>query len=138
MKHNIFLAFREKSFLFLWIGEVFTLVAINLFTFYLLLAAFNLTKSNTAVAGAMITVNLPAVLFGVLAGAYVDRWNKKKVLITVNVLRALAIVFLAFMYTNLPLIYVVSLIVYFLTQFFIPADTPIIPQIVRKDFLYSA
>lgn len=138
MKHNIFLAFSEKSFFFLWLGEVFTLVAINLFTFYLILSVYNLTKSNTAVAAAVITVNLPAVLFGILAGAYVDRWNKKKVLINVNILRALCIAIVAIMHTSLPLIYTMSLIIYFLTQFFIPADTPIIPQVVKKEFVYSA
>ncbi len=138
MKNHIFLAFKERSFLFLWIGEVFTQLAGNLFTIYLVLTTFPLTKSNTAVSGVVLTFTLPAIIFGVLAGTLVDRWNKKNVLVITNILRALAVLILAFVNTNLIVIYLVSLIVSLLTQFFIPAETPIIPQIVKSEHLYSA
>lgn len=138
MKQNIFRAFREKSFIFLWVGEVLTQVSINLFTFYLILSVFTLTRSNTAVAGVVLTLTVPAILFGVVAGVYVDRWSKKYVLIWTNLMRAALIVLLAFMHTNLIIIYIISFLVSFLTQFFIPAESPIIPLIVQKNTLYSA
>ncbi len=138
MKQNIFLAFRERSFLFLWVGEVFTQISSNLFTFYLVLSVFTLTKSNTAVAGIILTFTIPAILFGILAGVYVDHWSKKHVLIWTNLLRALLMFLLAFLHTNLFVIYSFSLIISFLTQFFIPAENPLIPLVVPKSALYSA
>jgi len=138
MKQNIFLAFREKSFLFLWIGEVFTQISTNLFTFYLILSVFSLTKSNTAVAGIVLTFTIPAILFGILAGVYVDHWSKKHVLLWTNLLRALLILLLAFLHTNIFVIYCFSFIISFLTQFFIPAENPLIPLVVPKNMLYSA
>ena len=138
MKQNIFLAFRERSFLFLWIGEVFTQISTNLFTFYLILSVFSLTKSNTAVAGVVLTFTIPAILFGILAGVYVDHWSKKYVLIWTNFLRAMLILLLAFLHTNLFVIYSFSLLISFLTQFFIPAENPLIPLVVPKSYLYSA
>ncbi|HUD44505.1 MAG TPA: MFS transporter [Patescibacteria group bacterium] len=138
MNQSIFLAFREKSFLFLWIGEVLTQISINLFLFYLILSVFGLTKSNTAVAIVIITCNAPAIIFGVLAGVYVDHWSKKQVLIWTNIFRALFIFILAFIHTDLVIIYIISLIIAFISQFFIPAENPLIPLIVQKENLYSA
>jgi MFS family permease len=73
-----------------------------------------------------------------LAGAYVDRWNKKSVLIATNIIRALLLVLLAFYLNNLVMIYLISFIVSIFTQFFIPAEIPIIPLVVHKKNLLSA
>lgn len=135
---NIFAAFQEKSFLFLWLGEVFTQVAVNLFNFYLILVVFSLTKSNTAVAGAVISFTIPAIIFGIPAGVYVDRWNKKKVLYITNIIRAFLLILLFFVHTNLPAIYIISFLFSLVTQFFIPAETPMIPLLVKARHLLSA
>lgn len=131
-------ALTERSFLYLWIGEIFTQISINLFNFFLILLVFDLTKSNTAVSGIVLSFTIPSIVFGSLAGVFVDRWNKKKVLVVTNILRALALVVLAFFVDNLYLIYGVAFLVTVATQFFIPAESPIIPLIVRKQYLFSA
>lgn len=138
MKNRLFRAFTEKSFFFLWLSEIFTILAFNLFNFFLLLHVYSLTKSNTAVALTVVSFTLPAILFGVLAGVYVDRWNKKHVLLISNIVRGLLLLLLAIFYQNLLVVYLVSFLVALVTQFFVPAETPIIPLIVRKELLYSA
>lgn len=138
MKNRILRAFQERSFLFLWLSEIFTQVAFNLFNFFVILQVFSLTKSNTAVSFAVICFTLPSILFGVLAGVYVDRWDKKQVLFTSNIIRGIVLIVLAMFHTNLFFIYLALFIVALVTQFFIPAETPMIPLIVRKESLYSA
>lgn len=138
MKLSIFSAFQDRSFAFLWLGEIFTQIAVNFFNFYLILVVFSLTHSNTAVAGIIVSFTIPAILFGIFAGAYVDRRDKKRVLYVTNIIRALLLLLLAFFQTNVIMLYIVSLLVAFVTQFFIPAETPIIPVLVKKDHLYSA
>jgi MFS family permease len=138
MNNHIFRALSEKSFLFLWLGELFTQIAGNIFNFFLILIVFELTHSNTAVSGIVVSFTIPAILFGSFAGAYVDRWNKKHVLIITNVLRAILLVILAFSLHNLIVVYTVSFLFALFTQFFIPAETPMIPLVVQKDKLYSA
>ena len=115
MKTHILRALSEKSFLNLWIGEVFTQIAINLFLFFLILIVFKQTQSNTAVSIVVITFTLPAIIFGSLAGVFVDRWNKKYVLIVSNIIRALLFIVLIFYLNNLYVIYAVSLLVCVLT-----------------------
>lgn len=138
MKNHILRALSEKSFFNLWMGEVFTQIAANLFYFFLILIVYKQTQSNTAVSFAVISFTIPAILFGTIAGVLVDRWNKKYVLIITNVLRAVLLLLLVFFLNNLYVVYFVSFIVSILTQFFIPAESPIIPLVVRAKNLLSA
>ena len=138
MKTHFFGALGEKSFLLLWLGQIFTQIAVNLFNFLLLLVVYSLTTSSTAVAGVVLSYTVPAILFGVVAGAYVDRWQKKNVLYATNIIRAILLFILALLPANLVTIYVISFLVSIATQFFIPAETPMIPLTVKKRNLYSA
>lgn len=138
MKTNILHALSEKSFFNLWIGEVFTQISANLFNFFLILVVFKLTHSNTAVSIVVLSFTVPAIFFGSVAGVIVDRWNKKKVLIWANIVRAFLFIILAFALHNIILIYIISFIVSILTQFFIPAESPIIPLVVHPKNLLSA
>lgn len=138
MNAHILRVFSERSFLYLWIGEVFTQISTNLFYFFLILIVYKLTHSNTAVSGVVLSFTVPAILFGSIAGVYVDRWNKKYVLIITNCLRAVLLILLAFSLNNLFMIYIISFLVAILVQFFIPAESPMIPLVVRKQFLLHA
>lgn len=138
MKNRLFRAFSERSFSFLWLSEIFTILAFNLFNFFVLLQVFSLSHSNIAVALAVVSFTLPAILFGVLAGVYVDRWNKKQVLFFSNLARGVLLILLAIFHSQLIAVYLITFLVAMVTQFFIPAETPIIPLIVNKDTLYSA
>ena len=138
MKNNTFSALSEKPFRYLWIGEIFTQIPTHLFNFLLILLVFKLTNSNTAVSGAVLTFTIPAIIFGAIAGVYVDRWDKRKVIIVTNVIRALLLFIMVFFLQNLFMIYLISLIISVLVQFFIPAETPMIPLVVKQKNLLSA
>lgn len=139
MKDNLILrALRIRPFLFLIASEFFSQFSMNLFNFALLIVVFSVANSNTAVSGVVISFTLPSLIFGILAGVLVDRWNKKNVLIRTNLLRALIVLPLAFFYKDLAIVYLATFGVSMITQFFIPAETPIIPLLVKKELLLSA
>lgn len=139
MNENLILkTLRIRPFLFLILSEFFSQFSMNIFNFILLIIVFGIAKSNSAVSGVVIAFTLPTVVFGILAGIMVDRWDKKKVLIITNILRALMVLPLAFFHGNLALIYLVTFGVSLITQFFIPAETPIIPILVKNKYLLSA
>jgi len=139
MKENLILkTLRIRPFLFLIASEFFSQFSMNLFNFALLIVVFSVANSNTAVSGVVIAFTLPALIFGILAGVMVDRWNKKNVLIGTNLLRALIVLPLALFYKSLAVVYIATFGVAMVTQFFIPAETPIIPLLVKKDLLLSA
>lgn len=138
MKHHLFSALKVRPFLFLWLAELLSQIASNMTNFILLLVVFSLTNSNTAVSGIMIAFLLPAILFGVFAGVFVDHQDKKHVLTVTNVARAIILLLLAFTQNNLFSVYLLTFTVATATQFFIPAETPMIPLLVEKKLLLSA
>ncbi|MBI2032244.1 MAG: MFS transporter [Candidatus Levybacteria bacterium] len=138
MRNPILQVLSIKPFFYLLVSEFFSQVSMNLLNFILLLVVFSLSKSNTAVSGVVLSFTLPSLFLGIIAGVYVDRWNKRSVLVWTNVLRAIAVIPIVFLSDNLLIIYSLSFVVSLITQFFIPAETPIIPLLVKRELLLSA
>jgi MFS family permease len=139
MKDNLILrVLRIRPFAYLIASEFFSQFSMNLLNFSLLLVVFSVANSSSAVSGVVLAFTIPSILFGIIAGVLVDRWNKKTVLFGTNIIRAFLIIPLAFLHTNLAVIYAVTFGVSVVTQFFIPAETPIIPLLVEKPLLLSA
>ncbi len=138
MKRNALSALKEKAFAYLWIGEIFIQISTNLFNFFLILFVYKITESNIAVSGAVLSFTIPAILFGSIAGVYVDHWNKKKVMIFATVIRAILVLLMIVYLNNIVMIYLISLLISILVQFFIPAEVPIIPLTVTRKNLLSA
>ncbi len=86
----------------------------------------------------MIAFLLPAILFGIFAGVFVDHQDKKHVLTITNIVRAIILLILAYMHSSLIGVYILTFAVATATQFFIPAETPMIPLLVDKKLLLSA
>src|SRR5579883_3165565 len=135
---RLFSALGNRAFLFLWLAELLSQVAMNMMNFVLILFAFHITSSNTAVSGIVLAFTIPALLFGILAGVYVDWWDKRTVLIATNILRGVILFFLIFFQSNLVVLYTITFLISIITQFFIPAETPMIPLIVSESQLFSA
>lgn len=138
MNNRIIKTLAIRPFLFLVLAEIFSQFATNMLNFVLVIVSFTISNSSTAVSGVILSFTIPALLFGLFAGAYVDKWNKKKVLYASNLLRAILVFLLIFAHSNLLFIYVLSFGVSFVSQFFIPAETPMIPVVVKKELLLSA
>lgn len=138
MNNRIIRVLSIRPFFFLILAEIFSQIAVNMFNFVIIIVTFTLSSSNTAVSGAILSFIVPQLLFGLLAGVYVDRWNKKKVLYASNFLRAILVFLLIFFHSNLVLIYILTFAISLVSQFFIPAETPMIPIVVKKELLLSA
>ena len=147
---------QNRNFLMLWSGQVFSQLADKV---YLVLMIALITSRYQAagqtvsgwVSTIMVAFTIPAVLFGSVAGVFVDRWAKKQVLVATNLLRGGLVLMLPLLlwisqdwrgiggipagfYILLGATFLVST----LTQFFAPAEQAAIPLIVRRDFLLPA
>ena len=136
--NHIIKTLQIRPFLYLIISEFFSQFSMNLINFILLIVVFAIARSNSAVSGVVIAFTFPTIIFGILAGVLVDRWNKKNVLFLTNFLRALMVVPLFFLSGDIFIIYAVTFGISILTQFFIPAETPMIPVLVDRKYLLSA
>jgi MFS family permease len=127
-----------KPFRLMMLSEIFSQIAFNMQHFVLIFIIYGLTHSNTAVSGMILSFMIPAVLFSVFSGIYVDRWDKKKVLLITHLIRAVLI--LPFFIPNLHLIfiYILTFLIAVTTQFFIPAEYSIIPKLVPQKLIVPA
>jgi len=127
-----------RPFLFMMLSEFFSQLAFNMQHFVLIFIIFGVTHSNTAVSGMILSFIVPSVLLSVIAGVYVDRWNKKKVLLNGHLMRAALLLPFLIPNLNLAFIYTFTFLIAVITQFFNPAESSIIPSLVPKDLLISA
>ncbi|MBI2613303.1 MAG: MFS transporter [Candidatus Levybacteria bacterium] len=138
LDNDILRVLRIKPFFFMMLSEFFSQIAFNMQHFVLIFVIYNLTRSNTAVSGMILSFMIPAVLFSVITGVYVDRWNKKKVLLYTHIIRGALLLPFLIPNLHLGLIYTLTFLIAVATQFFIPAESSIIPSIVPKKLIISA
>jgi len=129
---------RNGSFLRLWAAQAITQTAHNALWYALMVVVEQRSHSTTHMGVTILTVVLPSVLFGVVAGALVDHWEKRRVLIVCNVLRALLM--LGFIVADqwLLALFTLSFVFSTVTQFFAPAETALIPALVHARRLMQA
>jgi len=147
---------RNRNFLSLWSGQVFSQLADKVYlvmTIAIISTRFQASDQSISgwVSAIMMAFTIPAVLFGSVAGVFVDRWSKKAVLVVTNLLRGVFVLSVPFLlwFTqdwhsifNLPVGFAILLGLSFaistLTQFFAPAEQAAIPLIVERRHLLSA
>ncbi len=128
----------NRAFRFLWLGQIFSQLAMNSLIFTLALVVYRQTGSNTAVSGLFLAFGVPALLFGMVAGTVVDRLDRKMVLLLCDVIRAALVLFLFFFLKNLVFVYILVFINALINQFYVPAEAPTIPKLVPREQLVRA
>jgi len=130
--------FQNSGFLRLWLSQAATQIGGNMVLFGLTVIVVNSTNSNTAVSLLILSFLVPAVLFSAVAGVYVDRIDRRIILIATNILRGAAFVALYFAGTNFAVILVLNVLVSTVTVFFAPAELAMIPVLVPRSQLLAA
>ena len=92
---------------------------------------------GSAVAGVWLVTLLPALLFGPLGGAVADRMDRRMLMITGDVLRGLLFLSIP-LFPKLTWIYVVKFLAGVITQFWSPATSASVPNLVPPDKLERA
>jgi MFS family permease len=133
---------RNKNFLLLWLAQAISQTAQNAIWYGIVLQVQRLSNSSTQLSLAVLTLVIPSVTFGVLAGVYVDRWDKRTVLIATNLIRGgIAFSYAAFgldPVLPLSLLYLINFVFSTVGQFFAPAETAMIPTVVGRSRLLQA
>lgn len=129
---------KIAAFRNLWVAQLLSQMTFNMLTFVLGIFIYEQTRSNTAVSILYLAIGLPAFIFGIVSGIYVDRVNKKQILISTTLLRAFFIVLLFFSRGNLIAVYGLTIVISSLGQFFVPAEASLIPTFVAPGQLMTA
>ncbi|MQA34784.1 dTMP kinase [Modestobacter roseus] len=131
---------RVRDFRKLWLstalssfGDWLGLLAIT-FTAYSLVDGY---AANFALGGVLIFRLLPAIVLGPLAGAFADRFDRRKTMVITDVVRF-------GLFASIPLVgdllwlFIAQFLIEAVSLFWIPAKDAAVPNMVRKDQLEAA
>ena len=135
--------FRNRSLTLLWTGEALSTIGDDFFNVAVMWVVYSQSSSVLQTALVQVVWQLPDIIFAPLAGAWADRLDRKRIMITTNLLAALAVAVLAaimFIVGHLPLAAALAAVFVLntLTTFIRPARASIVPQMVGAAALATA
>jgi len=126
-----------RSFTILWFGQIISLIGSAMTWFAFTIWAWQTTGKASALATISFFAFLPTVLFSPVAGAFVDRWSRKLVMLLSDLASALGTltIFLIYTFGSLQIwhIYAVSILAGFFTAFQYPAYSAAVTTMLSKD-----
>ena len=134
---------KNRNFFLLWIGQIVSEFGERMTQMALIGLVYQKNPySAVALAKLIIFIVIPVFLIGPIAGAYVDRWNRRYTMIASDILRSLFVFLipacLVIFNKNLVPVYILVFLVFSITRFFLPSKMAIIPDLVKKEELLIA
>ncbi len=129
-------------FIVIWFGEIISVIGSGLTSFALGIWVYQRTGSATDLALISLFATIPRIAISPLAGALVDRWNRRSCMIVSNSGAAVSIVAIALLLAIHRLemwhIYLLTAISYTFNAFQLPAYTAATTQLVPPQHLSRA
>ena len=140
MKAFVSLLRDNRNYRHTWIGQIVSEVGDhfnNVAVFSLAVAA---TRSGLVVTGLMLSRAIPAMLAGPLAGVTLDRFDRKRVMIASDLVRAVVAAgfILTVKHPNTWMLYALSAMLMLASPFFTSGRSSILPSIATRDELHTA
>ena len=131
---------RQRNFALLWFGGLISIMGDWVLGVALPFFVYQVSGSTIATAVMVAMELLPRLLFGSIAGVFVDRWDRKKVMVIASLSQGLVILplFLVQSAESLWIVYVVTFIQVTLAMFFGPAENALLPLLVPENQLIQA
>src|SRR6476661_7913831 len=134
-----FAVFRHRSFTRLWLAQFVSQFGSGLTTIAATLLIYRMTSSALSVGLTLIATTLPSLLVGLLAGAVVDRYDRRRIMIAADLIRAGLVVLIPILIPfGIAWLYVILLLSSTMTQFFDPANESLLPEVAPEEELSAA
>ncbi|ADL68772.1 major facilitator superfamily MFS_1 [Thermoanaerobacterium thermosaccharolyticum DSM 571] len=135
--------FRKKNFLFLITGKFVSLIGSEMQNFALSLYVLKITGSATKFASVLAITLVPQIVFGNIAGVIADWFDKKRLLMMLDLLSAAIVAIYAVIFKingvlTLTQIYILSVLLSTISSMFNPTITAVIPSIAEDYELADA
>jgi long-chain acyl-CoA synthetase len=133
---------RNPQFFKLWIGQVVSYIGDRFTQMALLGLIIGTAHTGHEMSRITFFSLLPAFLFGHIAGAWIDRVSRRRILIVTDLLRALLVfaipLGMGLGLSHHVLMYLLIFLVGSCTAFFTPAKLALIPDLVQRNELQVA
>src|SRR5512146_1510321 len=121
-----FSVFRNRNFSLMWSGQFVSTMGSALTSLAASIYVYRLTGSALSVGLMLMATAAPSLLVGLFAGVFVDRYDRKKIMIAADVARGVG------------WLYVIVALTSAIGQFFDPAYESVLPEVASEEELASA
>jgi MFS transporter, DHA3 family, macrolide efflux protein len=131
--------FRRRDFVLLWMAQLVSTAGSALTDLAAGIFVWQQTQSAFLVGLTLMATAAPSLVVGLVAGVFVDRFDRRKIMLASNLGQAAVVVMIPFLIgVNVALLFVALLVNAGVKQFFDPAYESIIPEIATDDELTAA
>ncbi len=136
LKSNRFVKLlRERNFWLLTLGQSISLFGdrINNMALLALLGA-RYTHSTFAFSGLAVFISLPAIFLSPISGIIADRFNRKHIMLTMEISRAILVILIPLLFSlfsNIMIVYTLVFLLYTFTIIYNNAKMSLIPEMIK-------
>ncbi len=137
--------FRElltnRNFVFLWLAQVISNFGDRLNQMALVALVYQSNPGSEIALAKLISFTIiPVFIIGPIAGAWVDRFDKRNIMIVSDIARCflVALIPLFIISKQMLLVYLAIFLTFSISRFFIPSKMALIPDLVEKEKLLMA
>jgi CRP-like cAMP-binding protein/sugar phosphate permease len=131
--------FRRRDFVLMWLAQLVSTAGSALTDLAAGIYVYSITGSALAVGLTLMATAVPSLVVGLIAGVFVDRYDRRKVMIASNIAQAVVVAIIPFLIGG-PIwpLYVAILVNAGVKQFFDPAYDALIPELASDEELTAA
>jgi MFS family permease len=136
-----FAIFRNRFFVYLWTGQLVSTIGDALTSLAAGIIVFQRTGSILNVGIMLMVSSVPTLVFGLIAGVFVDRFDRKMIMIVSVIIRAALVAAIPISLSlsgDILWLYVIVLLSASVQQFFDPANDSVLPEIATDEELGAA
>jgi MFS family permease len=134
-----FSVFRNRSFTLMWTGQLVSTAGSALTSLAAGILIYRLTGSALSVGLMMMATAVPTLFVGLIAGVFVDRYDRRNIMIAADLIRGALVLLIPFLIpTNIAWLYILVALASAVGQFFDPAYASVLPEIASDEELAAA
>lgn len=136
----MFALLRRRDFALVWTASLISSTGDWVLLIGLPIYVFQLTGSTLATSAMFVAELVPQIVFGSIAGVFVDRWDRKRTMVLANLILTGAILPLALVRSaeDVWIVYVVAFTESLVARFLRPAEGAMLPRLVDTSDLVAA
>lgn len=135
-----FLVFRRRNFSLMWTAQLVETIGCALTSLASSILVYRVTGGSALSVGLMLMATAaPSLLFGLVAGVFVDRYDRRRIMIIADVVRAVLVCLIPFLVPHgIAWLYVIVILTSSIGQFFDPAYESLVPETAPDEELAAA
>ncbi len=134
-----FAVFRNRNFKWMWTGQLVSTMGSALTSLAASILVFRLTNSAMSVGLMLMATAAPSLLVGLFAGVFVDRFDRRRIMLAADLIRAVLVFLIPFIVPhNIIWLYIIVMLTSAIGQFFDPAHESVLPEVASEEELAAA